>query len=292
MDGYSSQICNQSRGNVHECGDFEKWIKRSFSYATRTPDCLLFASLLASRFASPCEKWLRRDRVKPFGCGADVIAAALDFDDDTDVTVSEIWTFLLRNWASILAGFRYSPSSSMTKTSSSLSMLLWLVNWPPNCEAAITFKPMPLSTNGDAELNWCDDGICEVDVCNDEPDIDVVDDECIKMESAASTYDWNSELPKYSSNTNLATWKLLSESKFNAKLRMCGSTVFKRNLREPNRSNRRLSWDCCVPHWPCTCIHRAMHRWWKGCVTALGFQHQRRWCVIYVHHRRHRHEHL
>lgn len=68
-------------------------------------------------------------------------------------------------------------------------MLLWLLKWLANCEAAITFKPMPLSTNGDAELNWCDGGICEVGVGNDEPDMDAVDDECIKTESAASTYD-------------------------------------------------------------------------------------------------------
>lgn len=65
---------------------------------------------------------------------------------------------------------------------------------------------MPLSTNGDVELNWCDGGICEVGVGNDELDIEADDVECIKMESAASTHDWNSVQPKYSSNTNLATW--------------------------------------------------------------------------------------
>lgn len=99
------------------------------------------------------------------------------------------------------------PSSSMTNTSSSLSMLFWLVKWLPSCEPAITFKPIPLSTNGEVEFNWCDGGIDEFGVGNDDPVIDAFDDECIKTESAASTYDRNSELPKYSSRTNLATWK-------------------------------------------------------------------------------------
>lgn len=91
--GYSSHIFTQSRGKAHECGDLAKCSKRSFSYDIRLMDCCFFGTrpsvFGSSMSVSLCEKWLLRDRVKPFGCGF----ADVNWFDDT--SEQEKWQFCL-----------------------------------------------------------------------------------------------------------------------------------------------------------------------------------------------------
>lgn len=61
----------------------------------------------------------------------------------------------------------------------------------------MTFKSTPLSTNGDAEFNWWETGIVEVDVANEFDDAELI----TPNSAPASPPDTNSMLAKYSSST-------------------------------------------------------------------------------------------